>query len=93
MSDERAMPGSPGWVELSAHHLPRYMWAAKHAPGKRVLDAGCGAGYGAQLLALEGAAQVVGVDLDKQAIIEAEKTFPHPQLQYVCDDCETLSKV
>ncbi len=33
-------------VDLLNEHLARYTFAARLARGKRVLDAGCGAGYG-----------------------------------------------
>jgi 2-polyprenyl-3-methyl-5-hydroxy-6-metoxy-1,4-benzoquinol methylase len=42
-------------------HLAAYRWAATRARGKRVLDAGCGEGYGAALLA-EHARAVLGID-------------------------------
>ena len=47
----------PGQVDadLLNEHLARYAFAARLARGKRVLDAGCGAGYGAAELARIGA--------------------------------------
>ena len=58
---ERLMPGEVD-VDLLNEHLARYAFAARLARGKRVLDAGCGAGYGSAELA--GAADsVVGVDV------------------------------
>jgi SAM-dependent methyltransferase len=64
---ERFDPEQMGGRLLEAEHLARYRWAATLVEGKRVLDAGCGTGYGAELLAREGAAAVVGVDIDEQA--------------------------
>jgi SAM-dependent methyltransferase len=58
---------------LEAEHVARYRWAAVLAEGKRVLDAGCGTGYGAELLASEGAAGVVAVDVDPEVIEAAQR--------------------
>ena len=58
---------------LAAEHLARYEWAAALAPGRRVLDAGCGTGYGAHILAAAGAAHVTGVDT-AGAVIEAARS-------------------
>ena len=43
----------PGQVEddLWAEHVARYAFAARFAAGKRVLDVGCGMGYGTAELA------------------------------------------
>ena len=50
---ERLIPGQVD-VDLLNEHMARYTFAARLARGKRVLDAGCGAGYGSAELA-EGA--------------------------------------
>jgi SAM-dependent methyltransferase len=42
---ERIIPGKVD-VDLLNEHVARYTFAARLARGKRVLDAGCGAGYG-----------------------------------------------
>ena len=47
---ERVIPGQVD-VDLLNEHLARYAFAARLARGKRVLDAGCGAGYGSAELA------------------------------------------
>lgn len=48
-------------------HLFRYLWAAPFAYASEVLDAGCGAGYGAEILSLV-ASRVHGVDYDSQVV-------------------------
>jgi SAM-dependent methyltransferase len=53
---------------IEAEHLSRYAWAAQFAEDRRVLDAACGMGYGAAMLAAGGATEVVGVDLDESVI-------------------------
>ena len=47
---ERLIPGQVD-VDLLNEHMARYTFAVRLARGKRVLDAGCGAGYGSAELA------------------------------------------
>lgn len=63
-------------VSLAPHQperLTRYRWAAEACAGADVLDAGCGAGAGAVLLA-ERAASVVGVDISPAALADARES-------------------
>jgi len=53
--------GDPLFAIDMQRHLAAYRWAAEQAVGRTVLDAGCGEGYGARLVA-EVAARVLGVD-------------------------------
>lgn len=59
----------PGLVESSLwdEHVSRYSLAAGLATGKRVLDVGCGTGYGAATLA-EAAAYTLGFDISSEAV-------------------------
>ena len=52
---------------LWSEHVARYAFARRYARGLRVLDAGCGIGYGSAELSQD-AAEVVGVDLSPEAI-------------------------
>ena len=61
---------------LEAEHVARYRWAAPLAAGRRVLDAGCGMGYGAAMLLTSGASEVVGVDLAEAVLDAALPTMP-----------------
>jgi 2-polyprenyl-3-methyl-5-hydroxy-6-metoxy-1,4-benzoquinol methylase len=64
------------WGELvHAEHLARYRLAARLAEGKRVLDAGCGEGYGTALLSAAGAKSVVGVDVDSETLEGARERY------------------
>jgi len=69
---ERFVPESMSEELLAAEHLVRYEWAGGLAQGRRVLDAGCGTGYGAEMLAAAGAASVIGVDV-AAAVVEAAR--------------------
>src|SRR5947208_2883717 len=54
--------------DLFLAHESIYRFFTMHASGKRVLDAGCGAGYGSYALAQAGALSVQGVDRDHRNI-------------------------
>jgi SAM-dependent methyltransferase len=76
-------------VDLLNEHLARYAFAARLARGKRVLDAGCGAGYGSAELA--GAADsVVGVDVAPEAIAFATAHYQLPNLRFEQGSCTAL---
>jgi 2-polyprenyl-3-methyl-5-hydroxy-6-metoxy-1,4-benzoquinol methylase len=64
---ERVIEGEEGF----AQHLARYQRANQRiAPGARVLDAGCGSGYGTAALSSNGR-QVTGVDRSADAVAHA----------------------
>ncbi len=67
-----------------------YDLAARFAGGKRVLDVACASGYGAFLLASHGAAQVIGVDEDPEAIAFAQRRFVRGNLSFRAGDCRLL---
>jgi SAM-dependent methyltransferase len=56
---------------IQAEHEARYSWATAIVPGKRVLDAGCGVGYGTRMCVKAGAAAAVGVDISSEAVEDA----------------------
>src|SRR6516225_2643857 len=63
---ERLIPGEVD-IDLLNEHMARYAFAARLVRGKRVLDAGCGAGYGSAALA-EVAESVTAVDVAAVAV-------------------------
>jgi SAM-dependent methyltransferase len=69
--------------------MARYAFAARLARGKRVLDAGCGAGYGTAELA-EAAAWVVGADIAPEAIDFARQNYPRANLRFEQASCTAL---
>ncbi len=64
-----------------ARHLAAYHLVAPLVAGKRIMEAGCGEGYGAALLARH-AAHVTGVDYDAAAIALAKGRHRLPNLEY-----------
>lgn len=80
--DER----SPWWGE----HCSRYRYAAAHVSGRMVLDVATGSGFGADMLAREGAALVVGCDLSVSEVMAARSTFRSPRIHFVPGDATRL---
>lgn len=64
---ENAYRSSPGLYAIYLMHLASYRFAMRFTQGKRVLDLGCGSGYGSALVA-ETAQQVVAVDVSGEAV-------------------------
>ena len=74
-------------------HIQRYNFALPHCVGKRVLDAGCGTGYGSSFLSMNGAAEVVGVDLSEQALSEARRYYRRDNLRFLHGNVEQLTGI
>jgi 2-polyprenyl-3-methyl-5-hydroxy-6-metoxy-1,4-benzoquinol methylase len=72
-SPERFDPDVHGGKLVHSEHLARYLWASQLARGRAVLDAGCGVGYGAEVLASAGAGKVVAVDIGPTAVAASQK--------------------
>lgn len=85
---ERVIPGQVD-VDLLNEHLARYAFAARLARGKRVLDAGCGAGYGSAELA-RSAAGVVGIDVAAEAVDYARQNYQAENLCFEQASCLAL---
>ena len=82
---ERAIPGQTD-PDLMNEHWARYAFAEALVGSKRVLDAGCGVGYGATRLA-EVAAEVVALDQARDPLTAGGKQYSHPRLRFVQGDC------
>lgn len=85
MDAEKFTGERPGWGEGFdydyARHVAAYRFAATRAAGRRVLDAGCGEGFGTQTLA-DVAAEVLGVDYSPVAIGECRRLWKKPNLRF-----------
>lgn len=76
--------------EIACEHWHRYAFASALAPGRRVLDAACGEGYGSALLARAGG-QVLGVDIDPDAVAHARTRYAGvPGLRFDTGDATAL---
>jgi SAM-dependent methyltransferase len=76
LTGERTLPGI--WHEnyWLRRHQAAYDVFAPMCAGARVLEAGCGEGYGAARLSTEGARVVIGVDLDAPTLSHVLATYP-----------------
>lgn len=73
------LPGASGDFAVDlARHLAAYQFVRDRAEGRIVLDAGCGEGYGAALLA-EVAQRVVGIDRPEAVRVAAAR---HPRVDF-----------
>jgi SAM-dependent methyltransferase len=86
---ERIVPGEaePG---IDALHFKRYDFAAPFCAGRRILDAGCGVGYGTVRLARI-ASNVVGVDVSEEAIAHARAHYAAPDVSFAVMDINALA--
>jgi SAM-dependent methyltransferase len=80
LTGERTMPGI--WHEnyWFQRHLAAYLAALSLTRGRRVLEAGCGEGYGASLIRDDGA-EVVAIDLDADATRHVMHEYEVPSVR------------
>jgi SAM-dependent methyltransferase len=73
-------------------HIDRYAYALKYVNGKSVLDIACGCGFGSFMLATEGMAKdVVGVDLDAEAIRYGNYRYGKSNIHRIVADAEQFT--
>ena len=76
--------------EIWYEHMHRYTFARPIARGLRVLDAACGEGYGAALLA-DDADDVLGLDISPEAVSHARARYgARRNLRFDVADCTVL---
>lgn len=86
---ERVTPDVKNWAFYA--HLSIYHFALPYTQGKRVLDAGCGTGYGAYYLASNGARTVTAIDFSEKAIAFSQQRYTVGNLSYHVMSLEHLS--
>lgn len=72
---------SPTLDGIRRDHVARYEWAEAQIEGASVVDLACGIGYGSRILA-SGGLNVVGMDVDSEAIAYARKHYSHPRARF-----------
>jgi len=75
--------------EIWYEHMHRYVLAADLVEGRTVLDAACGEGYGAHILARKALA-VTGIDSSQEAILHAGSRYAEENLAFEVADCRQL---
>jgi SAM-dependent methyltransferase len=88
---ERVIPGTAPFHAYWMH-ARRYGFAAVRCRGKRVLDAGCGSGYGTRILGMEGT-ECLGVDKDPEAVRLADSLFAAPGVRFAVADATRLEGI
>lgn len=85
---ERVVPGKVD-PDLFNEHFARYVYARSFCSGQRVLDTGCGVGYGSAYLA-NVASLAVGLDNDPKAIQYARSRYGGSNTTWVVGNCQQL---
>jgi SAM-dependent methyltransferase len=88
---ERVVPGTAPFHAYWMH-ARRYGFAAVRCRRKRVLDAGCGSGYGTRILGMEGT-ECLGVDKDPEAVRLADSLFAAPGVRFAVADVTRLEGI
>jgi len=90
LDDERLYPETPDRATFH-HHVARYEFARGRLAGSgRVLDAGCGTGYGTHLLSRK-RAFTLGIDYAAQALEYARARYAAPNLSFAAMNCHRLA--
>ena len=84
---ERIIPKEGSW--MFQRHLKAYQFSMDFCRNKVILDAGCGEGYGSNLLA-EVATKVIGVDISQEAIRHAREKYSRENLHYYVMDAVNM---
>ena len=92
LTGERTLPDVPEENYWFQRHLVVYEWIAAQVAGLRVVDMACGEGYGSDVLAGAGAAEVVGVDANPEAFEHARLRYSAANLRFVRTMVETFDE-
>jgi SAM-dependent methyltransferase len=81
ITGERTVPGVPAENYWFRRHEVAYLAAAKLCRRARVLDAGCGEGFGAAVVSAADAARVAALDYDLATVSQARMVYGLPAVQ------------
>lgn len=81
LTGERTVPGLAEENYWFRRHEVVYQRLAQRCAGRDVLEAGCGEGYGADLLA-DVATQVIGLDYDEQTVAHVRARYPRIDMRH-----------
>jgi len=71
----------PPWTVRE--HQARYRFAATYVAGKVVVDCACGSGQSSSIFLKSGAKNVVGIDVDAEAVDRARFRYAQPGLEFL----------
>lgn len=74
---------------LFFRHMAVYLFCLEYVKDKKVLELGCGDGYGSFILAKK-AKTIIATDIDKKTISEAQKKYKLRGLKFACLDALSL---
>lgn len=83
---ERVVPDVVEVMPLFEEHLARYFFASKFVQNQKVLDLGCGTGYGSYHLSQNGAQSVLAGDLDGETVRYAHHNYQASNLAFFQSD-------
>lgn len=78
-----------GYSDVTIEHLHRYAVANDFVKNKVVLDIASGEGYGSYILS-KSASKVIGVDIDKEVVIEAQKKYLNDNLIFTVGSADNI---
>ena len=81
LTGERTVPGLAEENYWFRRHEVVYQRLAQRCVGRDVLEAGCGEGYGADLLA-DVATRVIGLDYDEQTVAHVRARYPRIDMRH-----------
>lgn len=80
----------PSLSDIDGLHLVKYKFALDFCRGKKLLEIGCGTGYGSNYLAENGVKIITACDVDPSAISFARRHNPHSNINFLEADVEKL---
>lgn len=91
---ERLIPRVNAGAGFFYEHIIRYLFSSQLCKGKKVLDAGCGAGYGSKILATTGQADhVTGMDISNETVEYARHFYGQETITFTQGSVEDMTQI